>query len=106
MAVSDVIAAERAIKWRIFSAVILSFGLLANFANIYFATPGSAWAIQHLIVGPLIAAMLLAMLSEGFEQVWSKRPIVRGLIGDESTHENRIKARSLGFFQQFLPGCY
>lgn len=101
---SDASLADRQIHFRIFSATILSFGLIANFSTTYALSPVTLMDYVHLAAGPFFALLMILILSSGHEHLWSSLPGVRRLLGDESTVENRRRAQAYGFWAAILCG--
>ena len=96
--------ADRYVHLRIFSATIVSFGLLANYGTTYSLIPTHWMDWVHLLAGPFFAVILLVILAIGHENLWTNLPAVRNLIGDESTTLNRRSAQGFGFWSMVLVG--
>jgi hypothetical protein len=106
MAVSEDnnVQAERHIKFRIFCATIMAFGLLASFATSYSLTPTRLSDYVDLLAWPTLAAFVVLILANGQEHVWSKAEAVQRLIGDESTTQNRLRAQAFGLWMAVVCG--
>ncbi|MEQ1547646.1 MAG: hypothetical protein ABL918_03240 [Chakrabartia sp.] len=104
MPVSNSVIAERFINLRILSSTIIPFGLMANYGTTYALQPTSWVDVLHLFAGPFFIFWLVLILANGFENLWSNVPIVRSLLGDDSTIENRRRAQGFGFWAMIVIG--
>jgi hypothetical protein len=93
----DSTIADRFTHFRICVSVILSFGLVANCAITPWTFPNTILETSKLLLGHFLAVMILCLLSNRSDVHWIKNPMVRRLIGDELTSENRRNAQVFAF---------
>jgi hypothetical protein len=105
MTASPSTIADRYVHLRIFTSTIMAFGLIAHYANTYSLEPTSWRDALRLLVGPFLTSLLLLILANGRDHLWTNIPAVRILLGDESTTENRRRAQAFGFWAMSLVGA-